>query len=355
MKRTLPVALPTFLAILCLTTQGFANVGITSVTAGDPLGQPPAAPERVLRVGIDILANERVSTGTVDRAHLVFLDGTALTVGPNSTIVIDKYVFDPARNAGEVSLSTAKGVFRLVGGSISKTNEIKVTTPSATIGIRGGIATIEVGAGGATKATFLYGDKMTVTNQGATQVATRHGSQIESAVDRPPSQPIVVPQNGLAPTAPFERAPAPATPSQNTQPATRPALQSISTTTTTTTTSTQPSPTVTTTTSPTQIDTALKDSSFGTDNSGLPIQKLRREAQINQSNRGASDTAGLPGDNRQGANRMAGPAINAVLRLQVQGQRAVTANTARQNGNANANGSAGAGSGKNKGKGKGQN
>ena len=69
-----------------------ARVGVTSVTDGEPLGQPPTQAERVLRVGIDIQASERVTTKADDRAHVVFLDGTALTIGPNSVLVIDKYV-----------------------------------------------------------------------------------------------------------------------------------------------------------------------------------------------------------------------------------------------------------------------
>ena len=210
MARSCSVSLLTVAAVLSLAAPCLANVGVTSVTAGDPLGQPPAEPERVLRVGIDIQANERVTTKENDRAHLVFFDGTALTVGPSSTIVIDKYVYDPDRKAGDLALSTTKGVFRLVGGAISKTTDIKVTTPSATIGIRGGIATFEVANGGATKATFLYGDKMTVTGQGQTQIATRNGSQIEAGNGRPPTAPAVVPPNGLAPMTSFERATAPA-------------------------------------------------------------------------------------------------------------------------------------------------
>ena len=69
-----------------------ARVGVTSATDGDPLGKPPAEAERVLRIGIDVQANEVIRTGANDRAHLVFLDGTALTVGPNAQLTIDKFV-----------------------------------------------------------------------------------------------------------------------------------------------------------------------------------------------------------------------------------------------------------------------
>ena len=133
----------------------WARVGVTSVTDGAPLGQPPAEAERVLRVGIDVQANERITTRATDRAHVVFLDGTALTIGPNSVLVIDKYVYDPNRKAGDIALNVTRGTFRFVGGAISKNNEVTIKTPSATIGIRGGIVTFSVSDSGATTANFL--------------------------------------------------------------------------------------------------------------------------------------------------------------------------------------------------------
>src|SRR5690242_10961497 len=66
-----------------------AKVGVTSATDGDPLGKPPQEAERVLRIGIDVQANELITTNANDRAHLVFLDGSSLTVGPNGQIPLD--------------------------------------------------------------------------------------------------------------------------------------------------------------------------------------------------------------------------------------------------------------------------
>lgn len=173
-----------------------ARVGVTSVTDGDPLGKPPAESERILRIGIDIQANELITTSDNDRAHLVFLDGTSLTVGPNARLVIDKFVFDPASKTGDLAINASKGVFRLVGGKISKTQPITVTTPSSTIGIRGGITILDVQPT-QTTSTFVFGDKMTVTGLGLTQTATRPGSQITANSGAPPTPPTLVGQGGL--------------------------------------------------------------------------------------------------------------------------------------------------------------
>src|SRR6478752_1938170 len=129
---------------LALSNPALGRIGVTSATDGDPLGKPPTENERVMRIGIDVQANEVVTTKANDRAHLVFLDGTSITIGPNARMTLDKFVYDPDTKKGELALTATTGVFRIVGGKISKTNAITVTTPSSTIGIRGGIAMFNV-------------------------------------------------------------------------------------------------------------------------------------------------------------------------------------------------------------------
>src|SRR5471030_1087346 len=178
------------------TVPAVARVGVTSATDGDPLGKPPQEVERVLRIGIDVQANEVVRTGANDRAHLVFLDGTALTVGPNAQITIDKFVYDPNTKLGELAVSASQGVLRLVGGKISTTRDIVVTTPSATIGIRGGITPIEVLLN-KTTSTIIFGHHMIGSGRGQTQTATRPGGQVTVTFGAAPGTPTMAPQGSL--------------------------------------------------------------------------------------------------------------------------------------------------------------
>jgi hypothetical protein len=158
-------------------SEASARVGVTSGADGDPLGKPPDEAERVLRIGIDVQANEIITTGAKDRAHLVFLDGSALTVGSDARLVIDNFVYDPNTKKGELAINASKGVFRLVGGRISKSNAITITTPSSTIGIRGGITIFAV-TQVQTVSDFVFGNSMTVTAGGKTETVTRAGSQV---------------------------------------------------------------------------------------------------------------------------------------------------------------------------------
>ncbi len=182
---------------LCLAPlDALGRVGVTSASDGEPLGKPPNANERILRIGIDVQADELVTTGAKDRAHLVFLDGSSLTVGPNARIVIDRFVFDPATNQGDLVINASRGVLRLVGGRISKSKPIVIVTPASTIGIRGGITIVTV-TQSQTVANFVFGSSMTVTSGGQTQMATRAGSQVVTSLGGVPGAPALLKPGSL--------------------------------------------------------------------------------------------------------------------------------------------------------------
>jgi len=193
-----------FLGLACLAifdASGVAaRVGVTSATDGAPIGKPPQAVERVLHVGIDVQANELIRTKSDDRAQLLFIDGTTLTVGPNAELTIDKFVYDPATRKGELSINASKGVLRLVGGKISKSAPIVVTTPAGTMGVRGGIALLEVKTVQATVLTnptatvsqataiFVFGECMDVSGAGVVERVCQPGYQVVVEAGGPPSK-----------------------------------------------------------------------------------------------------------------------------------------------------------------------
>jgi len=167
-----------------------SQIGVTSAVVPAARGTSTETEPRVLRVGLDMHANERIQTDAEGKAHLLFLDGSALSIGPSSEVVLDEYIFDPAARTGRISLSASRGLFRLVGGVISKTTPIELRTPTATVGIRGGIAMASVGE--TTSAAFLFGSEMTVTGSGGSQTADRPGFEITTNPDGTvnPPQPL---------------------------------------------------------------------------------------------------------------------------------------------------------------------
>jgi len=179
------------------TAHAQGRIGVTQSTQNNPVGKPPGGVDRVLRVGTDVQANEIISTTADDRAHLVFLDGTTLTIGPSSSMTIDKFVYDPTTQKGELAVNATKGVFRIIGGRISKTSTIAVTTPAATMGIRGGIAVLGVQPS-ATTAILVFGNSLTVTAGGVTQTITVPGLSVTTPTGGTPGAPTIAVQGDLA-------------------------------------------------------------------------------------------------------------------------------------------------------------
>lgn len=94
---------------------------------------------RTIVIGNSIAHRERIQTTSAGSVQLVFLDKTSMTVGPNSDLAIDEYVYDPASNTGKLAATLTKGVMRFVGGQISHAGNAQVATPTAVVGIRGGV------------------------------------------------------------------------------------------------------------------------------------------------------------------------------------------------------------------------
>ena len=89
-----------------------------------------------LSAGSGVHASETIRTGSSGQAGLRFLDNSNLTVGPGSNVRLDKFVYDPNKGSGSVAVEASRGAFRFVTGS-QNNGEVKVKTPSGTLGIRG--------------------------------------------------------------------------------------------------------------------------------------------------------------------------------------------------------------------------
>jgi FecR-like protein len=117
------------------------TVGTAAIIENQVTGTPASARAPIpLKRGDGLYVNELVQTANDGKAQLLFLDQTALSLAPDSAIVLDKFVYDPDRNVGTVVLNTIGGAFRFIGGTASSEkngSSYLVNTPVAQIGIRG--------------------------------------------------------------------------------------------------------------------------------------------------------------------------------------------------------------------------
>jgi hypothetical protein len=186
----------------CQPAMAQQNIGDTQVVVNDVRGIVGTQEPAVLRVGIDVFQNEIIRTGDKSASRVRFQDNTDLSVGPRSEVTLDRFVFDPSPDKSQVALSIAKGVVRFTTGSLPK-SAYKITTPTATIGVRGTIFTISVADDGTTSVSVEEGVAL-VTSAGATvtlnsgmTTQTTSGSPPSPPTPTPPALPPVVEMDGL--------------------------------------------------------------------------------------------------------------------------------------------------------------
>ena len=89
--------------------------------------------------GMELLKSDKVVSGIGASSGIVFRDGTSLTVGASTEVVIRDYVFEPRESKYAFSVYLAKGSAIYSSGKIGKLSpdSVLVDTPKATIGVRG--------------------------------------------------------------------------------------------------------------------------------------------------------------------------------------------------------------------------
>jgi hypothetical protein len=100
---------------------------------------------RTLALADDVYHNELIETEKDSATKLTFLDETTLTLGPDSSVVLDRFVFDPDPSRASFVMTATQGIFRFASGKLPK-NAYRLHTPAATIGIRGTVLDLAIEA-----------------------------------------------------------------------------------------------------------------------------------------------------------------------------------------------------------------
>jgi len=91
------------------------------------------------KIGLEIYQNDTLRTGPDGSIGVVFNDDTLLSLGPESVLVIDEFVFAPGQGKFSIVIRMLKGTAAYLSGLISKLapGSAHFKTPTASIGIRG--------------------------------------------------------------------------------------------------------------------------------------------------------------------------------------------------------------------------
>lgn len=120
-----------------------------------------------------IYQGDVVETSATGAVNIVFVDESTFSISNNARLAIDEYVFDPQSQGGESNFSMLRGVFIYTSGMIGREDpdDVQISTPTGSIGIRGTIIAGNVNTGeytvveGAIVLRALNGDEITLDTQ----------------------------------------------------------------------------------------------------------------------------------------------------------------------------------------------
>lgn len=89
--------------------------------------------------GLHLLVQDLLHTGADGRVAFILRDGTRISLGSNSEMKLDQFVYEPAQNSYGLILNLTKGVLAYISGKIAKFSpeSVKLQTPVGIIGVRG--------------------------------------------------------------------------------------------------------------------------------------------------------------------------------------------------------------------------
>jgi hypothetical protein len=98
------------------------------------------------QVGQTVLESDGLRTGTDGKIGVTLNDDTRLSLGPNSELKLERFMFAPADSGFGLVLKFVKGAATYVSGRIAKLapGSIRLETPAAIIGVRGTTLAISV-------------------------------------------------------------------------------------------------------------------------------------------------------------------------------------------------------------------
>lgn len=90
-------------------------------------------------VGMPVRESDKLVTGADGTVGVTFADNSLLSVGPNSTLAVDKFSFDASTHEGQFDASLQRGTLAVVSGKMVKQSPdaMRIRTPASILGVRG--------------------------------------------------------------------------------------------------------------------------------------------------------------------------------------------------------------------------
>ncbi|NQW00012.1 MAG: FecR domain-containing protein [Rhodospirillales bacterium] len=174
----------------------------TVVTATGKVEAVRADGTRVaLKEGDPVYQGDVLETGSDGAIGIEFADQSTFSLGDSGRMTLDDMIYDPGGTDNTLAVSLLQGTFSFISGQISKggVDDMTVTTPVATIGIRGTkVAGHAAPEGQESSITLLEEDggitgEIVISNSAGTVVLNIAGSQVSmTSFNQVPPPPVII-------------------------------------------------------------------------------------------------------------------------------------------------------------------
>ena len=138
LKKTIPSALLALVLFMPLSAfaQDFVG-GLRKVTGSGTIVRDGR--QIIAKDGIRIKMGDKLITGANGSLGVIFTDNTRISLGPESEINIDDYVFQPDKDTFAFLAELIQGTASYISGTIGRLSpkSVKFKTPTAVVGVRG--------------------------------------------------------------------------------------------------------------------------------------------------------------------------------------------------------------------------
>lgn len=100
-----------------------------------------------LKVRDDIYLNDVVQTSSNSALGITFNDATTFNLSASAKITIDNYIYEDGGKQNSAIFDIGKGTVAFVAAAVARTGDMKIATPTATLGIRGTTGVVDVPEG----------------------------------------------------------------------------------------------------------------------------------------------------------------------------------------------------------------
>jgi FecR protein len=129
------------------TLQGSASVTHANATHALALSDP-------------VYKGDTLQTGVDGTLGITFDDETTFTMKPNARFAVDEFVYQEGGSSNAAAFNVFSGTVAFVAAEVAHTGDMKINTPTSSLGIRGttGIVEVPEGGGAAAVSIKLYPD-----------------------------------------------------------------------------------------------------------------------------------------------------------------------------------------------------